>query len=151
MKQINELSICIISILVMQTGTVIAQDTKVYPGAHEKTPSRSEYFSWINNTNERTSEEQALINLDFFKWLHDEYGMILDIYAFDAGAIDGRRFYGSIHSNRFKEQFPNGFEPIYKVARDIDTRLGIWGGPDGFGNTLVEEQARIDQMVKLCK
>jgi hypothetical protein len=29
-----------------------------------------------------------LTNLDFFKWLYDEYGMRLGIYAFDAGNID---------------------------------------------------------------
>lgn len=124
---------------------------KVFPGADEQSPSRAQYFSWINNTNEGTTEEQTLINLDFFKWLQDEYGMILDIYAFDAGAIDGKRFYGDIHSERFKKQFPNGFDPLYKKAKSINTRLGVWGGPDGFGDTEKEKQARIDQMVSLCK
>lgn len=49
----------------------------VFPGAHERTPALSEYASWINNTNEGPTEEQVLVNLDFFKWLHDEYGMVL--------------------------------------------------------------------------
>jgi hypothetical protein len=128
----------------------IAQE-KVFPGADEQSPSRAQYFSWINNTNEGTTEEQTLINLDFFQWLNQEYGMILDIYAFDAGAIDGKRFYGDIHSERFKKQFPNGFDPLYKKAKSINTRLGVWGGPDGFGDTEQEKQARIDQMVSLCK
>lgn len=138
--------VCLVSAtsLLSQTGTV-------YPGANETTPSRSEYFSWINNTNEGATEEQALVNLDFFSWLHDAYGMTLDIYAFDAGAIDGKRFYGSMKSNRFKEQFPNGFDPIYKKAKSIGTRLGVWGGPDGFGDTPESEQERIDQMVGLCR
>ena len=61
-------------------------------GADESTPSRSHYFSWINNTNEGSTEAQTLANLDFFKWLHDEYGMELDIYAFDAGTIDAPRY-----------------------------------------------------------
>jgi len=124
---------------------------KVFPGADEQSPSRAQYFSWINNTNEGTTEEQTLINLDFFQWLNQEYGMILDIYAFDAGAIDGKRFYGDIHSERFKKQFPNGFDPLYEKAKAINTRLGVWGGPDGFGDTEKEKQARIDQMVSLCK
>jgi len=128
----------------------IAQE-KVFPGADEQSPSRAQYFSWINNTNEGTTEEQTLINLDFFQWLNQEYGMILDIYAFDAGAIDGKRFYGDIHSERFKKQFPNGFDPLYEKAKAINTRLGVWGGPDGFGDTEQEKQARIDQMVSLCK
>lgn len=123
----------------------------VFPGADEKTPSRSEYFSWINNTNEGPTETHTLINLEFFQWLHDEYGMVIDIYAFDAGAIDGKRFYGRMDSDRFKEQFPRGFGPVYREAKTMGTRLGVWGGPDGFGDTPEDEQARIDQMVSLCR
>jgi hypothetical protein len=123
----------------------------VFPGADETTPSRAQYFSWINNTNEGTTETHTFINLEFFRWLKDEYGMSLDIYAFDAGAVDGKRFYGKMDSDRFREQFPNGFGPIYRKARAMDTRLGIWGGPDGFGNTSQEEEARIRQMVSLCR
>lgn len=123
----------------------------VFPGADENTPSRSQYFSWINNTNEGPNEAQTLINLDFFGWLRDEYGMVVDIYAFDAGTIDGKRFYGRIDSARFQEQFPNGFTPIFHKSSTMGTRLGIWGGPDGFGDTPGEEQARINQMVSLCR
>ncbi len=130
--------------------TSFAQE-KIFPGADESTPSRSEYFSWINNTNEGATEAQTLINLDFFKWLKDEYGMQLDIYAFDAGAIDGKRFYGNMQSDRFKRQFPNGFAPMVKEAGDMGTRLGIWGGPDGFGDTPEEEDLRIETMVSLCR
>lgn len=144
----NRLFLLIICLHLFQT--VIGQE-KVFPGANEQTPSRAQYFSWINNTNEGTTEEQTLINLDFFQWLNQEYGMILDIYAFDAGAIDGKRFYGDVQSERFKKQFPNGFDPLYKKAKSINTRLGVWGGPDGFGNTEQEKEARITQMVNLCK
>jgi len=125
--------------------------TRVYPGADENTPSLSQYFSWINNTNEGSTEKQTLTNLRFFNWLKSEYGMTLDIYVISAGAIDKARWYGSMDSEEFKRQFPNGFDPIYKEAKAMDTRLGTWGGPDGFGNTPEEEQARIDMMVKLCR
>lgn len=126
--------------------------TKVFPGADEKTPSRAQYFSWINNTNEGATEAQTLVNLDFFDWLRREYGMQLDIYAFDAGAIDGPgNNYGNLHSAKFKRQFPRGFDPIYKKAKAMGTRLGVWGGPDGFGETEADAQARIDLMVGLCK
>ena len=125
--------------------------SKVFPGADERTPSYSQYFSWINNTNEGSTEAQTMANLDFFKWLHDEYGMILDIYVISAGAIDKAGRYGKMDSDAFRRQFPNGFEPIYKKAKSMGTRLGTWGGPDGFGNTPEEEQARIDMMVKLCR
>ena len=124
---------------------------KVFPGADEKTPSKAEYFSWINNTNEGATEQQTEINLDFFHWLKTRYGMQLDIYAFDAGAIDGKRFYGSMKSERFKKQFPYGFDSIYQKAKKDNIRLGIWGGPDGFGNTPEEEKDRTEQMVSLCR
>jgi len=120
-------------------------------GATELSPSRSEYFSWINNTNEGATEAQTMVNLEFFRWLFDEYGMQLDIYAFDAGAIDGKRFYGRVGSDRFQKQFPNGFSPIGEFAAEMGTRLGVWGGPDGFGDTPTEEAARIEQMVGLCR
>ncbi len=138
-------------LLSLATNNFAQKNESVFPGADETTPSKTQYFSWINNTNEGPTEAQTLINLEFFHWLYEEYGMKLDIYAFDAGAIDGKRFYGRVDSDRFREQFPNGFEPIYNKARQMGTRLGVWGGPDGFGNTPEEEAARIEQMVSLCR
>ena len=141
---------------------VMTDRTSVYPqspqavtfpfaGADEQTPSLSEYFSWIDNTNEGATEHQTLANLEFFKWLHDEYGVDLDIYALDAGAIDTPGGYGSIYSERFKKQFPNGFGPIMEKAKSFGCRLGVWLGPDGFGNSPSEEKARIDMLVTLCR
>ncbi len=142
-----------LSILLLLLASLVSSggDQDVFAGADERTPSRAQYFSWINNTNEGATEAHSLINLDFFRWLYDEYGMVLDIYAFDAGAIDGKRFYGRMDSERFREQFPRGFEPIFEEARAMGTRLGIWGGPDGFGSTPEEEKARTEMMVSLCR
>ena len=124
---------------------------KLFPGADENTPSRSQYFSWISNTNEGATEAQTIINLEFFKWLKDEYGMQLDIYAWDAGNLDGKGVYGSIDSERFKRHYPNGVDTVYEKARSFGCRFGVWCGPDGFGNSPEEEQARIDMMVRLCR
>ena len=134
-------------------GAAWPKEDAAYPlaGADERTPSHSHYFSWIDNTNEGSTERQTLANLDFFKWLHDEYGMCLDNYAFDAGAIDTPGTYRSIYADRFKQQFPHGFEPIVAKAKSFGCRLGVWMGPDGFGNTPEEEQARTDMLVKLCR
>jgi hypothetical protein len=139
-------------VLCLFVSVAIAQEEKpVFPGAHEHTPSLSQYFSWINNTNEGSTERQTLVNLDFFLWLKEEYGMQLDIYVISAGAIDKARWYGSMESPEFRRQFPNGFDAIFQKAEAMGTRLGTWGGPDGFGDTLEEEQARIDMMVRLCR
>jgi hypothetical protein len=120
-------------------------------GATEKTPSYSQYFSWINNTNEGSTDHNTMVNLDFFEWLHTEYGMTLDIYVISAGAIDGPRRYGTMSDDRFKANFPRGWGPIYEKAKRMNTRLATWLGPDGFGDTPEEEKARRDMVVKLCK
>lgn len=127
------------------------KNATVFPGADNLTPSRSEYESWINNTNEGSTEMQTLANLDFFRWLQSEYGMNLDIYSISAGAIDKAGWYGTMSSPVFKHQFPNGFDPIYKKAASMGVRLGTWGGPDGFGNTPEEEKAREEMIVSLCR
>lgn len=145
--------VLIFIIILLYSYSGFSQDiiNNVYPGANEKTPSMSQYFSWINNTNEGSTEKQSLINLEFFKWMFDEYGMVLDIYVISAGAIDKAFWYGSMDSDEFRQQFPGGFDNIYKLAKSIGTRLGTWGGPDGFGKTPQEEKARIDMMVSLCR
>jgi len=124
---------------------------EVYPGADESSPSRSHYFTWINNTNEGPALGQTEANLAFFQWLKDEYGMTLDIYAFDAGAVDAPSYYGSPDTRKFKEQFPEGFGPFAEQAKGFGGRLGVWLGPDGFGDTEEEKQARIDFLASLCR
>ena len=143
------LSLCMALFL---AGPARAQETK-FPinGATEKTPSYSQYFSWINNTNEGSTDRNTMVNLDFFRWLHDEYGMVLDIYVISAGAIDGPRRYGSMTEERFRANFPKGWGEIHKKAKAMGTRLGTWLGPDGFGDTPEQEKARRDMLVKLCK
>jgi hypothetical protein len=121
-------------------------------GMNNQTHSFAQYFSWINNTNEGATEAQTLINLEFFKWLYDEFGMHLEIYAFDAGNLDGpHNVYGKFNTFKFNRQFPNGFKPITDKARSFQCRLGMWGGPDGFGNTSEEEKDRRELMVSLCR
>lgn len=140
--------------IVLLTLAPLAAQKPSHPkaGADQSTPALAQYFSWINNTNEGTTEAQTLANLAFFQWLRDEYGMVLDIYAFDAGFVDGKNFTAVLEeSPRFREQFPNGLDKVFQTAKKMDTRLGHWGGPDGFGDTPESEKARIDMMVKLCR
>lgn len=119
---------------------------------NEKSPSLTEYFSWINNTNEGSCEEQTLANLAFFEWLKKETGAQFDIYAFDAGNIDGAAgTYGSIYSDRFKAHFPNGFGPVAEKAKELEMKLGVWGGADGFGDTEESKKERRDMIVSLCR
>ncbi len=124
--------------------------------------SRAHYFDWINSQYEGTTEAQALANMAFFQWLHDEYGMSLDAYSLDVGNIDdgpytagvGRlipRHYGTLDSPEFKAQFPRGFGPLVEAASRFGGRLGVWMGPDGFGDTPGEEDARSGMLLRLCR
>lgn len=135
------------------TNLEIEVKTREMAGADERSPSKAQYFSWLNNTNEGATEEQTLLNLDYFRWLRDEYGMQLDIYAWDAGNLDGASgtYEISFDSPKLKAQYPNGYEPVANVARELDIKLGVWCGPDGFGNTPEEAAARHELMVSLCR
>ncbi len=130
----------------------MAKKTKATSGADEKTPSLPQYFSWINSTNEGSTEEQTIANLEYFKWLHDKYGMKLKIYAWDAGNLDGAGFYDNPYkSEKLKKQYPRGYKPCVDKAAEFGCRLGVWGGADGYGDTPEEEQKRHELLVHLCR
>ena len=112
-------------------------------GADQTTPSIPQYFSWVNNTNEGSTEEQTHINLNFFDYLRRTYGMEIKIYAWDAGNFDGSaNGYGDENGEKFRSQYPRGWAPIAEHAANLGIRMGLWGGPDGFGNTPEEEEKR---------
>ena len=118
----------------------------------EESPSRSEYFSWINNTNEGSTEAQTLANLAFFAELNKKYGMRLDIYAWDAGNLDGAgEGYGNPDGEKLRAQYPRGYAPIAEYAAACGTRLGVWGGADGYGDTAEEAEKRRNILVSLCR
>ncbi|MEW6071227.1 MAG: hypothetical protein AB1726_01350 [Planctomycetota bacterium] len=125
-------------------------------------PSVSYYFDWINSQYEGPTEAHTLVNLEFFRWLHEEYGFALDVYLLDVGNIDdgpytagvGRLIpdhYGTLESESFRAQFPRGFRPLRDAAAAFGCRLGIWLGPDGFGDTPEAERARAETLVSLCR
>ena len=130
----------------------MSEKTKLTAGADEKTPSHAQYFSWINNTNEGSTEAQTLINLEYFKWLRDAYGMQLDIYAWDAGNLDGANgTYETLEGPKLSKQYPNGYAPVVKAAAEMGTRMGVWMGPDGYGESEETAAARRELLVSLCR
>ncbi len=132
--------------------THMIEKNKKLSGADETTPSHPQYFSWINNTNEGATEAQTLTNLAFFRYLREQYGMQLDIYAWDAGNLDGARgTYADFTTGKLAAQYPNGYKPCADVAREEGIRLGVWGGADGYGDTPAEENARRELIVSLCR
>lgn len=121
-------------------------------GADNLTPSVPQYFSWINNTNEGSTEEQTLINLDFFRYLKDTYGMEIKIYAWDAGNFDGAsEGYGNKNGEKFLSQYPDEYNNVVRKAREAGIRMGLWGSPDGYGNDEETEKERFEFFVHLCR
>ena len=128
------------------------QKFKETAGADELTPSRAQYFSWVNSTNEGSTEAQTLTNLEFFKFMRDRFGMQLDIYAWDAGNLDGSGgLYAAQRMDALTKQYPNGYTPIADAAAEIGCRLGVWGGPDGYGDDPKTEAERQELLVSLCR
>ncbi len=133
-------------------GDAVNHDLLYENGLNEKTPSIPLYFSWINNTWEGSTEEQTLVNLDFFAWLKRTYGMQLGVYLWDTGNYDGPgEQYGSYCSRRFQHQYPNGFGKVAEKAAELGIRMGLWCGPDGFGDSEEEENERIGFLVDLFR
>ena len=121
-------------------------------GADNFTPSVPQYFSWINNTNEGSTEEQTLINLDFFRYLKDTYGMEIKIYAWDAGNFDGAsEGYGNVNGEKFRKQYPDEFTAVVEKAKEAGIRMGLWGSPDGYGDDEKTEKERFEFFVHLCR
>ncbi len=121
-------------------------------GADNRTPSIPQYFSWINNTNEGSTEEHTLVNLDFFRYLKETYGMQIKIYAWDAGNFDGAsEGYGNLDGEKFRSQYPEEYKNVVAEAEKIGIRLGLWGSPDGYGDTPETQKERFDFFVHLCR
>lgn len=121
-------------------------------GKGEKSYCVPQYFAWVNHGNDGSSEEQTLKNLDFFAYLNREFGMQLEIYALDAGNFDSpmENYYNPDHPMT-KKNFPHWLKPIADYAAELGIKLGMWCGPDGFGNNEKEEQERFEQVVSLCR
>jgi len=148
-------------LLSFNLSIVFSQDSNIIIREIDQlTPSKAIYFDWINRNWYGSNEKKIEANLKFFKWLHDEYGMQLDIYLMDAADIDqgpncapdiGLPAYGSLETPWFQNRFPHGFGPLAELAKSFNCRLGVWMGPDGYGKTPEEALKRKEMLVKFCK
>jgi hypothetical protein len=132
----------------------------------QETPSRAMYFDWVNSEWPGTDEAKTRANMSFFQWLHDSYGMQLDLYMLDAGNLDRspwtlpaghpdkgnrERAYGLLDDPRMRAKFPGGMGPLAQAARGFGAQMGMWMGPDGFGKTPERAWQRVATLVSLCR
>jgi len=126
----------------------------------ERTPARAMYFDWVSRNWYASNEAKVLADLGFFKWLHDEYGMQLDLFVLDTATLDngprcrpveGRPAYGSLEMESFQREYPHGLGMLSRFAASFGCEIGIWLGPDGFGETEREAQERIELLEALVR
>jgi len=109
------------------------------------------YFDWLCHDNSGPRESEVLANFAALRRLKDLYGLQFDIYNSDAGLVESQGTYYPQFKSNFLSRFPSGLGPIAAASRALGMRLGLWLGPDGFGETPEEMAARRGQLISWVK
>ena len=109
------------------------------------------YFDWLCHDNSGPRESEVLANFAALRRLKDLYGLQFDIYNSDAGLVESQGTYYPEFKANFLSRFPNGLGPLAEASKALGMRLGLWIGPDGFGETPAEMAARRGQLLSWVK
>ena len=109
------------------------------------------YFDWLCHDNSGPLESEILANFAALKRLREMYGLQFDIYNSDAGLVESQGTYFPQFKARFDQRFPNGLRTIADASARLGMKLGLWIGPDGFGETPASMAARRNQLVDWVK
>ena len=91
------------------------------------------YFDWLCHDNSGPLESEILMNFAALKRLKELYGLQFDIYNSDAGLVEAPQTYFPQYRAIFERRFPKGLKTVADVSTGLGMRLGLWIGPDGFG------------------
>lgn len=105
------------------------------------------YFDWLCHDNSGPRESEVLANFAALRRLKELYGLQFDIYNSDAGLVESQGTYYPQFKANFLSRFPAGLGPLAKASEELGMRLGLWIGPDGFGETPEEMKARREQLL----
>jgi hypothetical protein len=105
------------------------------------------YFDWLCHDNSGPLESEILANFAALKKLREMYGLQIDIYNSDAGLVESQGTYFPQFKTTFEKRFPNGLRPIADASARLGMKLGLWIGPDGFGEMPAEMAARRNQLL----
>ncbi len=109
------------------------------------------YFDWLCHDNSGPLESEVLANFAALRRLKDLYGLRFDIYNSDAGLVESQGTYYPEFKANFLSRFPSGLGPIAAASAALAMRLGLWLGPDGFGETPESMAARRGQLLSWVK
>jgi hypothetical protein len=105
------------------------------------------YFDWLCHDNSGPRESEVLANFAALRRLKALYGLQFDIYNSDAGLVESQGTYYPQFKADFLSRFPAGLGPVAAASDALGMRLGLWIGPDGFGETPEEMAARRGQIL----
>lgn len=105
------------------------------------------YFDWLCHDNFGPLESEILMNFAALKKLKELYGLQFDIYNSDAGLVEAPQTYFPQYRAIFDQRFPKGLKTVADASAGLGMRLGLWIGPDGFGEHPDEMRARREQLV----
>jgi len=105
------------------------------------------YFDWLCHDNSGPRESEVLANFAALRRLKELYGLQFDIYNSDAGLVESQGTYYPQFKANFLSRFPAGLKPLAEGSKALGMRLGLWLGPDGFGERAEEMTARKEQLL----
>jgi hypothetical protein len=105
------------------------------------------YFDWLCHDNSGPRESEVLANFAALRRLKELYGLRFDIYNSDAGLVESQGTYFPEFKANFLSRFPAGLRPLAEGSKALGMRLGLWLGPDGFGETPEAMAARREQLL----
>jgi hypothetical protein len=105
------------------------------------------YFDWLCHDNSGPRESEVLANFAALRRLKELYGLQFDIYNSDAGLVESQGTYYPQFKANFLSRFPAGLKPLAEGSKALGMRLGLWLGPDGFGEKPGEMAARREQLL----
>ncbi|HOW84587.1 MAG TPA: hypothetical protein P5119_04445 [Candidatus Aminicenantes bacterium] len=105
------------------------------------------YFDWLCHDNSGPRESEVSANFAALRRLKELYGLRFDIYNSDAGLVESQGTYYPQFKANFLSRFPAGMKPLAEGSKALGMRLGLWLGPDGFGERPEEMAARREQLL----
>ena len=103
------------------------------------------YFDWLTHASEGPTEPELAAMVALFERLRGDAGLAFDVYALDDGAVETRwGLYWDRYRLMHRQRFPRGLRGAAERLAALGTDMGVWIGPDGFGDA--GEHPRADDL-----